>query len=129
VLIPRPETEELVQWILDDVGIDVASAKLRILDIGTGSGCIAVSLAKFLPKAKITALDFSEKALKIARENAALNEVEVNFLLADILQQEKLEENIRYHCFQPALCKGTGKKGDAAKCAGARAGHCFVCKR
>jgi release factor glutamine methyltransferase len=49
VLIPRPETEELVQWILDDVGKDAASAKLRILDIGTGSGCIAISLAKLLP--------------------------------------------------------------------------------
>ncbi|HSI69258.1 MAG TPA: peptide chain release factor N(5)-glutamine methyltransferase [Gillisia sp.] len=92
VLIPRPETEELVQWILDDVGSDPASAKLKILDIGTGSGCIAISLAKILPQAKVSALDFSEKALKKAKENACLNKVEINFIQADILQQEKLED-------------------------------------
>ena len=90
VLIPRPETEELVQWVLDDVGESKNSPKLKILDIGTGSGCIAISLAKNLPNAEIFALDISEKALKIARENAGLNKVNVNFIQADILNLEAL---------------------------------------
>lgn len=92
VLIPRPETEELVQWILDDIGENSAGSKLEILDIGTGSGCIAISLAKHLPQSKISAIDISEKALKIARENAEINNVEINFMQADILQKELLEE-------------------------------------
>ncbi|MCJ7759387.1 MAG: peptide chain release factor N(5)-glutamine methyltransferase [Gillisia sp.] len=90
VLIPRPETEELVQWILDDVGESKNSSNLKILDIGTGSGCIAISLAKNLPNAEIFALDISEKALKTARENAGLNKVNVNFIQADILNLEAL---------------------------------------
>lgn len=90
VLIPRPETEELVQWLLDDVGESKNSSNLKILDIGTGSGCIAISLAKNLPNAEIFALDISEKALKTARENAGLNKVNVNFIQADILNLEAL---------------------------------------
>ncbi len=90
VLIPRPETEELVQWLLDDVGESKNSQNLKILDIGTGSGCIAISLAKNLPNAEVFALDISEKALKTARENAALNKVNVNFIQADILNLEAL---------------------------------------
>jgi len=85
VLIPRPETEELVQWLLDDVGESKNSSNLKILDIGTGSGCIAISLAKNLPNAEIFALDISGKALKTARENAVLNNVNVNFIQDDIL--------------------------------------------
>lgn len=82
VLIPRPETEELVEWILKQ------SDKLKeitILDIGTGSGCIAISLAKHLPNAKIFALDVSEQALHVAKQNASLNGVEVEFINKDIL--------------------------------------------
>jgi len=90
VLIPRPETEELVQWILDDVGASKNPSNLKILDIGTGSGCIAISLAKNLPDVEIFALDVSEKALKTARENAGLNGVNVNFIQADILNLEAL---------------------------------------
>jgi release factor glutamine methyltransferase len=90
VLIPRPETEELVQWILEDIGESKNPSNLKILDIGTGSGCIAVSLAKNLPNAEIFALDISEKALKTARENAGLNKVNVNFIQADILNLEAL---------------------------------------
>ena len=90
VLIPRPETEELVQWLLDDVGESKNSSNLKILDIGTGSGCIAISLAKNLPNAEVFALDISEKALKTARENAGLNKVNVNFIQADILNLEAL---------------------------------------
>lgn len=88
VLIPRPETEELVQWILDDIRESENPSTLKILDIGTGSGCIAISLAKNLPEAEIFALDISENALKIARENASLNKVKVNFIQADILNLE-----------------------------------------
>ena len=80
VLIPRPETEELVRLMLKE---DLDGKK--ILDIGTGSGCIAISLAKALPNAKVSALDISEEALKVARENAKLNNVDINFINADIL--------------------------------------------
>ncbi len=91
VLIPRPETEELVQWILDDLQKQ-EHKELKILDIGTGSGCIAVTLAKNLPKSKITAIDFSKEALLIASENARSNEVNVEFKERDILQVMALEE-------------------------------------
>ena len=90
VLIPRPETEELVQWILDDVIELNTSSKLKILDLGTGSGCIAISLAKNLPNAEIFALDISENALKTARKNADLNQVNLKFIETDILNLEEL---------------------------------------
>ena len=91
VLIPRPETEELVQWILDEVSLQQKS-DLKILDIGTGSGCIPISLKKHLPKAQITAIDISEEALKIANLNAEQNEVSVDFIQQDILSAEKLPQ-------------------------------------
>lgn len=84
-LIPRPETEELVEWIINHQP-ETGQAPLKILDVGTGSGCIAISLAKKLPNAEIFALDISVDALKIARHNAELNEVEVVFIEADILK-------------------------------------------
>ncbi|WP_373057462.1 peptide chain release factor N(5)-glutamine methyltransferase [Zunongwangia sp. H14] len=90
VLIPRPETEELVQWILDDTS---SAENLKILDIGTGSGCIAISLAKNLPNAEVFAIDVSENALQIAKTNAILNKVEVSFVQQDILQLESLKEH------------------------------------
>ena len=83
VLIPRPETEELVEWIISEFRIQ--NSEFRVLDIGTGSGCIAISLAKNLPNAKVYALDVSKEALKIAKQNAELNHVEVEFIEADIL--------------------------------------------
>jgi len=83
VLIPRPETEELVRLMLKE---DLDGKE--ILDIGTGSGCIAVSLAKNLPNAKVSALDISEQALIITRENAKFNNVEVNFINADIFDYQ-----------------------------------------
>jgi release factor glutamine methyltransferase len=88
VLIPRPETEELVQWIIEET----SSEEIRILDIGTGSGCIAISLAKNLPNAKVSALDLSEEALKVARENAGINNVQIEFLQEDILAADSLPE-------------------------------------
>ncbi|WBL21686.1 peptide chain release factor N(5)-glutamine methyltransferase [Zunongwangia sp. HRR-M8] len=89
VLIPRPETEELVQWILDEVSLQ-QNKNLQILDIGTGSGCIPISLKKHLPKAQISAIDISEEALKIAKINAEQNEVSIDFMRKDILSAEKL---------------------------------------
>lgn len=83
-LIPRPETEELVQWILDDARQHSAS-ELSILDIGTGTGCIAISLKKELPKASVSALDVSPDALIVARENARLIDADVNFIEDNIL--------------------------------------------
>ncbi|WP_299550219.1 peptide chain release factor N(5)-glutamine methyltransferase [Seonamhaeicola sp.] len=83
VLIPRPETEELVDWII--AAFKDQGSEFRVLDIGTGSGCIAVSLAKNLPKAKVYALDVSNKALKMAKQNAELNNVEVAFIEDNIL--------------------------------------------
>tara|TARA_R100000935_G_C2832133_1_gene165738 strand:- start:1179 stop:2024 length:846 start_codon:yes stop_codon:yes gene_type:complete len=92
VLIPRPETEELVSWILEDLKKQ-GKKKISILDIGTGSGCIAISLAKNLPSASVTALDVSPAALKIANANAQLNNVTVKFLHQDILTCTNLPED------------------------------------
>lgn len=84
-LIPRPETEELVALIMEHVTSSPVEKSLRILDIGTGTGCIAISLAKYFPNANVCAMDVSEEALKIAKQNAKLNEVTVAFKLQDIL--------------------------------------------
>ena len=86
VLIPRPETEELVDWIVSNVLKNGRSKSIKILDIGTGSGCIAVSLAKNLPNAEVFAIDVSEKALSTAKKNAERNEVEVTFIEQNILE-------------------------------------------
>lgn len=85
VLIPRQETEELVDWIIKNN----KTHSPNILDIGTGSGCIAVSLAKSIPESKVTALDISEKALKIASENSRINSVSVDFMNYNILDKKK----------------------------------------
>lgn len=91
VLIPRPETEELVDWILNQEKTS-KNQQPRILDIGTGSGCIAISLAKKLPKAKVYALDVSKNAINLAKQNMALNNVTVDFFEADILNSETWSE-------------------------------------
>ena len=82
VLIPRPETEELVEWVVSDAG----DKRSRYLDIGTGSGCIAVTLAKEIANARVDAWDISEKALEVAAENAHHNKAQVNFSQVDILR-------------------------------------------
>ena len=91
-LIPRPETEELVEWIIKSTKYEIQSTKLRILDIGTGSGCIAISLAKNFPNAEVSAIDVSEKALATAKKNAEINKVEVDFINVDILKINDLVE-------------------------------------
>ena len=89
VLIPRPETEELVDWILNEFRIQ--NSELRIIDIGTGSGCIAISLAKHLPKAMVYAVDISKQALQIAKKNANHNNVNIHLIKLDILKPNVIE--------------------------------------
>lgn len=85
VLIPRPETEELVNWVIECTEqAEAFKAGYRLIDIGTGSGCIAISLKKNLPEAQVFALDVAEAAIHVAEANAALNQVELNFIQADI---------------------------------------------
>jgi len=93
-LIPRSETEELVAWVIAEATDSQNNSllKLSILDIGTGTGCIPISLAKNLPKAKISAIDISSEALKVAKQNALLNKVEVDFMELDILKTKKLSQ-------------------------------------
>ena len=114
-LIPRPETEELVEFIISNTRTERLNSKFnpefsglnsdienenfkvfephsksevfQILDIGTGSGCIAVALAKIIKNAEVYALDISEEALKVAKQNGELNNVEINFIESDILNQ------------------------------------------
>lgn len=101
-LIPRPETEELVAWVIYEVALGANSVKpLTILDIGTGSGCIAISLAKNLPNSKVHALDISSGALKIAGQNAEMNDVEIEFFQTDVLNAKSLptgfvQSEVRY---------------------------------
>lgn len=92
VLIPRPETEELVEWIIKSNLKTPKFKNIKILDIGTGSGCIAISLAKNISDAQVFAIDISEKALATAKENADLNNVAVTFLQKNILETTDLEQ-------------------------------------
>jgi release factor glutamine methyltransferase len=82
VLIPRPETEELVEFVI----AEIQDPRCNIVDIGTGSGCIPITLKKTLPDISVSSIDISEKALTIAKENALLNGVDVTFIQMDILQ-------------------------------------------
>jgi release factor glutamine methyltransferase len=86
-LIPRPETEELVELIINNEKLKT-SQPLTILDIGTGTGCIAIALAKHISNAKVFAVDVSDDALKVAKENAILNGVTIEFIKADILNKD-----------------------------------------
>lgn len=90
VLIPRPETEELVDWIIQKAESRGQNSEFKILDIGTGSGCIAISLAKNFPNAKVFAIDVSEKALQTAQKNAEVNDVNVTFIQKNILETKDL---------------------------------------
>lgn len=104
VLIPRPETEELVDWIIKDVktsGKDVFERKafeadettqLKILDVGTGSGCIALALKNSMPKAEVWACDVSDEALAVARRNGSELDIRVDFVGVDFLNEEQRKQ-------------------------------------
>ncbi|KAB1156500.1 peptide chain release factor N(5)-glutamine methyltransferase [Flavobacterium luteum] len=99
VLIPRPETEELVDWIIESQKFEDRSQKSEVigedskaLDIGTGSGCIAISLAKHLQNFQVFAIDISEKALELAEKNVKKNNVLIHFIKTDILKCNDLDE-------------------------------------
>lgn len=109
VLIPRPETEELVQWIMDDASKN-EKRDLTILDIGTGTGCIAISLARNLPDARVSAVDISEGALSTAKENAKLNGVEITFLQKDILNTDSLEKKFDVIVSNPPYVRNLEKQ-------------------
>ncbi len=87
VLIPRPETEELVHWIINDLKKTAPDKKYSILEIGCGSGCIAIALQKNLPDTTITAIEISETALTAAIKNSKINNAAINFLQADFLDE------------------------------------------
>ncbi|MCQ2606910.1 MAG: peptide chain release factor N(5)-glutamine methyltransferase [Bacteroidales bacterium] len=93
VLIPRPETEELVDRIINEQG----NCNGNIIDLGTGSGCIAISLAKHIQSANISALDISSAALTVAKQNAANNNVTVDFILGDMQDNQCISEDKKFN--------------------------------
>jgi release factor glutamine methyltransferase len=90
VLIPRPETEELVEWVVEYA--QIINKPLSILDIGTGSGCIPISLKQAIPNASITAIDISKEALAVAQQNAAAHNTNIEWIELDILQTKHLKD-------------------------------------
>ena len=104
VLIPRPETEMIVDAVLNLAGVSYLPGvkpapahlprKMRILDVGTGSGCVAITLKDKLPEADVSACDISEKALAIARQNAQKIGVQVNFFQSDLMNEAHLEYDV-----------------------------------
>ena len=120
VLIPRPETEELVAWVVSESSRfktfntstkqTTDKKQLKILDIGTGSGCIPISLKKQLPFAKISAIDISEEALTVAKKNAVLNNVDIHFILQDILKTVALDQHYDIIISNPPYVRELEKK-------------------
>ena len=108
-LIPRPETEELVEWILNSP-ITHHPSPITILDIGTGTGCIPISLKVNLPQANVSAIDVSEKALEVAKRNAASNKVEINFIQTNILEAEDLNQNFDIIISNPPYVRNLEKQ-------------------
>ena len=107
-LIPRPETEELVDWVLSN--LHDQDRVLDILDIGTGSGCIAISLAKNIPTARVSGIDISEKTLEVAQENAVKNQVLVSFCKKDILETTALKNQYDVMVSNPPYVRQLEKK-------------------
>lgn len=116
VLIPRPETEELVTFILDKVSklesyhTIKKENTIKILDIGTGSGCISIALKKSLPLAEISALEKSNKALRIAKKNTHLNKVDINLIQQDILKTTQLNNTYDIIVSNPPYVRESEKK-------------------
>ena len=120
VLIPRPETEELVAWVVSESSRfktfntstkqTTETKQLKILDIGTGSGCIPISLKKQLPFAKISAIDISKEALSVAKKNAVLNNVDIHFILQDILKTVALDQHYDIIISNPPYVRELEKK-------------------
>lgn len=106
-LIPRPETEELVEWIIKE---NEFKGKINILDIGTGSGCIAISLAKNLPDASVYAIDVSEGALAVAKKNTEYNKANVTFWRRNILETESLPERFDIIVSNPPYVRNLEKE-------------------
>ena len=116
VLIPRPETEELVTFILDKVSklesyhTIKKENTIKILDIGTGSGCIPIALKKSLPLAEISALEKSNKALRISKKNTHLNKVDINLIQQDILKTTQLNNTYDIIVSNPPYVRESEKK-------------------
>ena len=109
-LIPRPETEELVDWIIQTHKSKDKIDKLAVLDIGTGTGCIPISLKKNIPQAEVFAIDVSEEALKIAHKNAETNQVQINFILQNILETKDLYQNFDVIVSNPPYVRNLEKQ-------------------
>ena len=112
-LIPRPETEELVTWVLDEIKVLTNNkiTELSILDIGTGTGCIPISLAKNLTSLNISAIDISPEALLIAKQNAILNKVTIAFIELDILGAKSLPQEYDVIISNPPYVRELEKEG------------------
>lgn len=108
VLIPRPETEELVEWIISDYRN--TEGQLKVLDIGTGTGCIPISLKKELEDSEVSSYDISSEALLIAKRNAKLNAAEVTFQKLDILKTDSLDDNFDIIVSNPPYVRELEKK-------------------
>ncbi|TFG73871.1 MAG: peptide chain release factor N(5)-glutamine methyltransferase [Flavobacteriales bacterium] len=111
VLIPRPETEDMVRLILNDLGeLPQKKERFKILDIGTGTGCVAIALARNLPSAKVLAMDISDRALVIAGRNAFNNGVKIEFLQADILKTPQWAHNFDVIVSNPPYVRESEKR-------------------
>lgn len=108
-LIPRPETEELVDWIIKESKVKSQKSEFKILDIGTGTGCIAISLAKNLPNAKVYAMDVSDKALAVAKRNAERNNVDIIFIHQSVLDTKDLGETFNIIVSNPPYVRNLEK--------------------
>ncbi|MDT0554295.1 peptide chain release factor N(5)-glutamine methyltransferase [Urechidicola vernalis] len=109
VLIPRPETEELVDWIIKSISHSEIS-NANILDIGTGTGCIPITLAKNILNSNVTAIDVSSEALAVAKENARINKTNVNFIEQDILASKTFHQKFDIIISNPPYVRELEKK-------------------